>query len=56
MYAVIDIETTGLNRFEDEITMIGVGVYEDLEDVGKILVQSNRSIKPNPMCSPPLLP
>ena len=31
MYAVIDIETTGLNRFEDTITMIGVGVSEDVD-------------------------
>jgi DNA polymerase-1 len=35
MYAVIDIETTGLSRFNDEITMIGVGVYKSLEDEGK---------------------
>ena len=41
MYAVIDIETTGLNRFEDEITMIGVGLYNDLEDTGKIAIYVN---------------
>lgn len=35
MYAVIDIETTGLSRFNDEITMIGVGVYKSLEDEGR---------------------
>lgn len=42
MYAVIDIETTGLNRFEDEITMIGIGVYEDLESSGKSLTLDMR--------------
>ena len=31
MYATIDIETTGLNRFEDTITMIGVGIAEDID-------------------------
>ena len=35
MYAVIDIETTGLSRFENDITWIGVGIYKDLEDTGK---------------------
>ena len=35
MYAVIDIETTGLSRFDDEITMIGVGVYKSLDDEGR---------------------
>lgn len=35
MYAVIDIETTGLSRFNDEITMIGVGVYKTLDDPGR---------------------
>lgn len=29
-YATIDIETTGLNRFKDEITWIGVGLAEDI--------------------------
>lgn len=29
-YAVIDIETTGLNRFKDEITFIGVELHEDI--------------------------
>lgn len=28
-YATIDIETTGLNRYKDEITWIGVGLAED---------------------------
>lgn len=41
MYAVVDIETTGLNRFEDEITLIGVGVYEDLDDPGRIAIYEN---------------
>jgi DNA polymerase-1 len=31
MYATIDIETTGLNRFEDKITMVGVGIAEDVD-------------------------
>lgn len=35
MYCVIDIETTGLNRFEDDITIIGVGVYKNLDDNGR---------------------
>lgn len=30
-YAVIDIETTGLNRFKDEITFIGVELHEDIK-------------------------
>lgn len=38
MYATIDIETTGLNRFEDQITLIGVGIYKDLGDPGKIAI------------------
>ena len=29
-YAVIDIETTGLNRYTDEITWVGIGLYEEL--------------------------
>lgn len=32
IYATIDIETTGLNRYKDEITWIGVGITEDLSD------------------------
>lgn len=38
MYCVIDIETTGLSRFNDEITMIGVGIYESLEDPGRAAI------------------
>lgn len=30
-YATIDIESTGLNRFKDEITWIGVGFAKDLD-------------------------
>lgn len=30
MYATIDIETTGLNRFKDKITWIGIGVSKDI--------------------------
>lgn len=35
-YATIDIETTGLNRFKDEITWIGVGFSESLLSDAKI--------------------
>lgn len=35
-YATIDIETTGLNRFKDKITWIGVGFAEDLHSDVKI--------------------
>lgn len=38
MYCVIDIETTGLSRFNDEITMIGVGVYKSLDDPGRAAI------------------
>ncbi len=34
-YAVIDIETTGLNRFKDEITFIGVELHEDIKQPKK---------------------
>jgi len=34
-YAVIDIETTGLNRFKDEITYIGVELHKDIKEKGK---------------------
>ena len=46
MYAVIDIETTGLNRFEEEVTMIGVGIYKDLYDPGRIAIIDMRE-EPN---------
>lgn len=46
MYAVIDIETTGLNRFEDDITMLGIGIYKDLEDPGRIATIDMRT-EPN---------
>ncbi len=41
MYCVIDIETTGLSRFNDEITLIGVGVYKSLDDPGRIAIYEN---------------
>ena len=41
MYAVIDIETTGLSRFNDEITWIGVGLYESMDDDGKTYLFEN---------------
>ena len=34
-YAVIDIETTGLNRFKDDITFIGVELHKDIKQKGK---------------------
>lgn len=33
MYATIDIETTGLNRFKDNITWIGVQINKDTDDI-----------------------
>lgn len=35
-YATIDIETTGLNRFKDEITWVGIGLAEDINAEVKI--------------------
>lgn len=32
MYATIDIETTGLNRYSDKITFIGIGLTHSIED------------------------
>lgn len=38
-YATIDIETTGLNRYKDRITWIGVGLAKDIySDLSKILI------------------
>lgn len=38
-YATIDIETTGLNRYKDSITWIGVGLSKDEDsDLEKILI------------------
>lgn len=34
-YAVIDIETTGLNRFKDDITFIGVELHKDIQQPQK---------------------
>ena len=31
-YATIDIETTGLNRYKDKITWIGVGLSNSVEE------------------------
>lgn len=42
-YATIDIETTGLNRFIDSITWIGVGLSETIEDDVEILTFNWRS-------------
>lgn len=45
MYATIDIETTGLNRYKDEITWIGLGLAEDEDSpISKMIVynMSNR--------------
>ena len=46
MYATIDIETTGLNRFENEVTMIGIGIYKDFDDPGKTAIIDMRA-EPN---------
>ena len=35
MYATIDIETTGLNRFKDTITWIGVQINRTADDISK---------------------
>lgn len=35
MYAVIDIETTGLSRFKDDITFIGVELHKDIKQPGR---------------------
>ena len=32
MYATIDIETTGLNRYKDKVTWIGIGLAKTLDD------------------------
>lgn len=38
-YATIDIETTGLNRYKDRVTWIGVGLAKDLESpLSKVLI------------------
>jgi DNA polymerase I-like protein with 3'-5' exonuclease and polymerase domains len=38
-YAVIDIETTGLNRYKDNINYIGIGLVKDLDyDMGKRII------------------
>lgn len=35
-YATIDIETTGLNRYKDSVTWVGIGLSESVEDDCKI--------------------
>lgn len=43
-YVTIDIETTGLNRYKDEITWIGIGLARDLdEDLSKVLIYDAKS-------------
>lgn len=43
-YATIDIESTGLNRYTDQITWIGVGLAEDLDsDLVKTLIYDGSS-------------
>ena len=38
-YATIDIETTGLNRYKDKITWIGVGIAKTIsEDISKMYI------------------
>lgn len=38
-YATIDIETTGLNRYKDSITWIGVGLSKDIDSpISKLLI------------------
>ena len=38
-YATIDIETTGLNRYKDKITWIGIGLAKDPDsDLDKIFI------------------
>lgn len=43
-YATIDIETTGLNRYKDSITWIGVGLAKTVDDdLSKILIYDGTS-------------
>ena len=48
-YAIIDIETTGLNRYKDKVTWIGVGLAEGIDaDLNRTLIyngQDQDSIK-----------
>lgn len=46
MYATLDIETTGLNRFKDEITWVGVQVNKSLSDENPKVYTFNWSQKP----------
>lgn len=45
LYATIDIETTGLNRFKDEITWIGVQINTSLNDENPTVYTFNYSHK-----------
>lgn len=38
IYAVIDIETTGLNRYKDDITFIGVEIHKNFEPKRKVYI------------------
>ena len=44
-YVTIDIETTGLNRYKDDITWIGVGLAKSLED-DQIKILTYDAMKP----------
>lgn len=45
-YATIDIETTGLNRYKDKITWIGVGLAQDTNsDISKMFIYDADSPK-----------
>lgn len=45
-YVVIDIETTGLNRYKDKITWIGVGLAKDIySPLSKMLIYNAASSK-----------
>lgn len=41
MYATIDIETTGLNRFKDKITWIGIGIAKDEDFIKEYILDLN---------------
>lgn len=47
MYATIDIETTGLNRFKDDITWIGVQINESIDDIDPKVYTFDYSNKPS---------
>lgn len=42
-YATIDIETTGLNRYKDKVTWVGIGLAENLDsDLDKTLIYNGQ--------------